>query len=334
MSNSVEKFRESVNYEVFLTWVSGKLEYREGGEEVKINSLFTEDYKFKLYCNPKKNAYHCWKSGKSGSLVNLVMLIDKCDYHTACSILGVGNRLRTVDADVEKFMAENYPEPPPPPPKNAVNLPGSSYLISDMSDMSPHKQAAKRYLDARQMPLNGFYYCTDGKYRDRIIIPYYGPLGDIQYWNGRDVTGDHYLRYWGPGRKECGIGKEDVVYFYKWPEPGQTVVLTEGEFDAISLTLSGLYGAAVSGKEIGSKQIDILRNYKICLSFDNDKFWKSSLSKIGHKFLRDGISLSYVSPPVGYKDWNDLLVGRGGDAIKKYVEGNQKEYNQWSCLGI
>jgi len=332
--NSVDKFREEVNYEIFLAWVSERFEYKESRGEININSIFIEDYKFHLACNTKKNVFHCWKSTKGGSLTKLVMLVDKCDYQTAKATLGLGNRVRNLEAELNKFMAETYPAPPLPPPPDSIKLPESSYLINDLSDYSPSKIIATNYLKNRGMPLNGFYYCVDGKYKERIIIPYRGPKGEMQYWNSRDVTGKHNLRYWGPSREECGLGKEEFVYFYKWPEKGEMVILTEGEFDAISLTLSGLWGGAVSGKEVGQKQIDILRNYKVCLSFDNDKWWKTSLSKIGEKLMKEGISLTFVCPPVGYKDWNNLLVERGPDDIKNYVNKNQSEYNQWTSFGV
>lgn len=331
----MSKFREEVNYAVFLNWISDRFsEYRESGEEIKINSVFIEDQGFHLYCNPQKNVYHCWKSNEAGSLINLVRKIDNCDWQTAKITLGIGNRIRNLDAEVEKFMSEAYPALPSPPPSDTIKLPESTYRLSELSEVSPSRLTAETYLKRRGMPLNGFYYCSKGRYRERIIIPYYGRTGELRYWNGRDVTGKHRLRYWSPSKKDCGVGKEDFVYFYRWPSKGELVILTEGEFDAASLTLSGLWGAALSGKEIGEKQIEILRDYRICLSFDNDKWWKSSLGKMGSRMLKEGMNLTYVSPPVGFKDWNEVFVACGGEDLKKYILGNQSDYNQWSSLGI
>ncbi len=328
-----DKIREPVDYEIFSSWVANRFpEYQTSNGEIKINSLFIEDYKQHLWCNPKKNVFRCWKSDERGSLITLVMKVDNCDYASARTTLGLNNRVRNLDAEIEKFMNSIYPDIPEPPPPDTIKLPESTYLISNLSDFSPSKNIAINYLNSRKIPIEGMYFCNSGKYRDRIIIPYYGEKKNINYWNGRDITGKHNLKYWSPSLKECGVGKEDVIYFYKIPPEKQTIVLTEGEFDAISLTLSGLWGAAVSGKEISNKQIQMIKNNKICLSFDNDKWWKQSLSKIGQRLLKEGFELTFVCPPVGYKDWNSLLVDKSPESIKKYVEKNQTVFDQWTLI--
>ena len=82
----------------------------------------------------------------------------------------------------------------------------------------------------------------DGRYKGRIIIPYYDKIGNLIYFNGRHL-GNSKCKYLGPP-KDIGVGKEDVVFMAgKWPETGSIIYLCEGEFNAISLREAELNGA-------------------------------------------------------------------------------------------
>lgn len=47
------------------------------GEDIRINSVFIADCRHCLWCMPEKNSYHCTKTDKKGSLISLVMLINR-----------------------------------------------------------------------------------------------------------------------------------------------------------------------------------------------------------------------------------------------------------------
>ena len=181
------------------------------------------------------------------------------------------------------------------------------------------------YLKERKISSDGLYYCLEGEYGNRIIIPYYNKNKEVIYWNGRHI-GDSPLRYFGP--KNCGVGKGDVIFATKWD--CDKVYLTEGEFDAMSLNMVGYAGWACGGKELSDKQINYLRNYKICLALDQDKYGQIALNKMGNKLLKEGIRrISYVSPPIEYKDWNKMFIELGKSGVHDYILSKEQIF-KWT----
>ena len=88
----------AIDFNIFRTWAEEKFKKIDvKGSEIKLNSIFADnDDKFHLWCSPSggKNArpygvYHCWKTDKKGSLISLVMEVEKCNRQSAMEILGL-----------------------------------------------------------------------------------------------------------------------------------------------------------------------------------------------------------------------------------------------------
>ena len=262
-----------IDFDTFVRWAEDKFNglVIVKGNEVKINSVFCEDNKFHLWCSPQGGkykrqggCYHCWKTGNKGTLLGLVMQVEGCTYQEAQEILEGGTSIRLLEEKLNEFF-ENK-EKTIIRPESKIKLPDEACLISDLSPM--HRMEVENYLINRRIPIDGFYYCTYGEYRSRIVIPYYDKNGKLIYFNSRHI-GKSKLRYMGPP-KTCGVGKSDVIFTQKWVETGSKIHLTEGEFDAITLSVCGFNGFACGGKNLSDKQLDMLRNYKICLCLDTD----------------------------------------------------------------
>ena len=129
--------------------------------------------------------------------------------------------------------------------------------------------------------------------------------------------------------KELGIGKSDILYFPAWPEQGAEVHLTEGELDAKVLRMSALWSGAFGGKEISDKHAQILRDLEasVVLCLDNDKAGKDSLPEIGLSCVKGGLSVEYVFPAEGYKDWNDMLLKLNTKIIHAYIKKSKKPFD-------
>ncbi len=179
------------------------------------------------------------------------------------------------------------------------------------------------------------FICTSGRYKNRILIPYYDKNNNLVYYNGRYI-GDpgKNLRYLGPP-KELGIGKGDVIYVQKWPNKNEKIYITEGEFDAMSLYQSGFYSAALGGKSLTDRQIDMISDYTPVLCLDADKAGGEALLKIANTLLSKGFSkVFYVRPCKEFKDWNGLLIEKGEKILKHYVLKQEKEYENTGIDGI
>lgn len=326
-----------VDFETFLAWAQTRFpSVKVTAKEVLVGSIFAEDSKHHLSCNPAKNCYHCLKSDEGGTLQKLVSLVDKCSIGEAKERLGLsgGGNVRDLESRLEMLYADGKPAARPVV-ENRVKLPENTFLLSALAADSHYRKRAEEYIRGRRLPLGDLHVCVGGKYKDRIIIPYYGPNRELIYWNGRDLTGRAPLRYRGPDKEEVGYGKEDVLWFEEWPRPGTRVYLTEGEFDAMSLNLTGLVAAACGGKNLGPKQMEMLRPYQLTIAFDADKSGAGALNKIGEMLEQEGIGGGqFVRPPALYKDWNEMLKADGPKMMRLYVQQNEKPIDTWATNSL
>lgn len=333
-------FIMGIEYDCFLKWAEekfGKENIKIKGSEILTHSPFTEDYKYHLWMNPyggkkgrESGAYRCWKTDRAGSLVALVAELDGITFEEAEELIGA---ITTLNALEEKFhnlfgfqQEESIKsEPVIKIPENTLQLPPCTVEIDVLPNGNFWKKRAFEYLEGRKIPTSDLYVCSDGDYRNRIIIPYYDAHGTLVWYNARTMSPKkNVMRYMKPAEKF--VSQDTAIFFKSWPRPGSKIYLTEGEFDAIALYLCGLNGAACGGKSLTAGQIEILRCYTIVLAFDNDKGEGKKDSggeatlNIGLQLMDAGLrDLYYVRPPIGYKDWNALLQTKDKTVISKYI---------------
>lgn len=305
----------AISFNIFLQWVESHFDdIKVKGEEIRLNSIFTDDKRHHLWCSPtggKRNrpngVYHCFKTDQKGTLVGLVKLVEKCSYSEAQEILS-GLSPSKIDEELNEIFKSS-------PKVETLKLPDGCCLASLVPE-------AVNYLTGRKLPVEGLYY-----HEQRIIIPYYDRFGKLVYWNGRHI-GDSSLRYLGPS-KAVGIGKSDVLYCPCW-QKGK-IYLVEGEFDALSLYLCGFNGVACGGKYLDDKQIELLRGEMICLCLDNDASGLNGVIEMGNRLiLNQFMGISYVRPPKGIKDWNKMLILFNEGIVKAWIDKNEKIFDEFS----
>ncbi len=336
-----------IDKEAFINWAESRFgEVRVKGNEVMVCSPFCEkmgmnpDHKFKMWCNVAggkrklpEGVYRCWKTDVKGSLVNLVMTTDKISYNEAVdAICSVADAIQAEKRIEEFFRHKKFGLAPPEPKKEEVGLklPHFTYPIHELYERDPNRVRAEAYLERRKLNPDKLLVCTRGEYRGRIIIPYYDCEGKLIYYNGRLIRNiKNLLRYMGPPRSE-GVGKGDVIYMTKWPAMGTRVHLCEGEFDALTLSECGLVGSACGGKYLTDAQVELLRAYNVCLTVDNDGAGKQAYKAMGEQLVGNNIPVSFVRPPEGYKDWNEMLMERKPEIIKAYIDAETKDFTLWT----
>lgn len=333
----------AVDYDAFLAWAEEKfgpenIKFRKG--EICTHSFFAhdagmDDWKYHLWMNPsggKKllphGAYRCWKTDAMGSLVSLVAMLDHIPFDEAEAMLCGESSLRALERKCHAFFGskDDYAEIEVPEIKKIVEFPEGTMFLKDMSPSGFKRIDAERYLKDRKIPSNKFALCLGDKdFENRIIIPYYDREGNLIFYNARTMSkSKKVMRY----RKCDGVEQDTVLYFPKWPKPGDRIYLMEGEFDAESVYVSDLFGCACGGKHISETQIEMLREFKVTLAFDADKAGLSAMTGIGQQLLEKGFGdLKYVRPPKVYKDWNKLLQERNTFTVRAYIERFEKSYN-------
>jgi DNA primase len=108
-----------------------------------------------------------------------------------------------------------------------------------------------------------------------------------------------------------------------------SVCLCEGEFDALTLHSVGLNAVAAGGKNFNLKQANALKNYNITICLDNDKAGIEGGCNMFKLLLQisNNKKIKFITPPKGYKDYNDMLVGEGPNILKHYIANNQKFFD-------
>jgi DNA primase len=336
-----------IDFDAFVDWAEKRFgDIIVKGKEVKVNSIFDDgDIKYKLWCNPTggtkgrdHGVYHCYKTGKIGTLVGLVMQVEGCSPEEAIDILG-GNEMADLEENMRAFF--NSPFVPSNEPvietvakaeTVKLTMPEGTYLISEVATYNKSRAEAEHYLNGRKLPITGLYVGIDGRYRERILIPYYDRQGKLIYYNARYIgTSSKPTKYLGPPN-ELGIGKADVLYMPSWPSEGTRVYVTEGEFDTMALNLVGLHGAAIGGGQFSTRHKDFLAPYKITMAGDNDDdntAGTDTLIRVGDALMANGFSeVEFVRPPKGFKDWNDFYKKFPVQLVRKYIEENSKSYNE------
>ena len=331
----------AIDFDRFLNWAESRFPtVIVKGDEVRVDSIFEEDHKQHMWCNPyggknnrENGVFRCWKTDRRGSLITLVMLRDHCAYEEACEILETGDvNLARMEREVDTFFDEKATIDTPALPAAGLVIPPYSYLIQELSSSNLYRVQSEIYLFERKLDTADLYICTAGEdYKNRIIVPYYDRTGKLIYFNGRYIGASTKVsKYRGPS-KECGIGKGDVLYFPSWPTSGNKVYLTEGEFDAMSVIKSGLNAGAFGGKALSEEQATLLRGYSVVLCLDNDPAGKTALPVLGDFLLRQGFTdIGFIRPPKQYKDWNEMLQKTNPRMINLYITHNEKRYDPWA----
>lgn len=332
-----------VSYDRFLSWAKEKFgDVTLAGDEIKINSIFHDDRGHHLWCNPSKNCYHCWKTDESGNLFDLIVKVDRCSYDEAVDRLEQGNYLRYMEQKIaemygapkEKHFGDNVLKCEI---LKEIELPPYTFLIDNLAEDYAWRIRAETYMESRGLSAEGMFVCIAGRYGQRLVIPYYAPDETLIYWNARTL-GNSKVRYMGPDDEIVGVGKSQVMYMKSWAKPESKIYLVEGEFDAMSLHKCGLNAGALGGKNLNDRQIELLhakqyqlvKSYKICMAFDNDKSGEFALNTIGRNLLGSVKDLSYIRPPIKYKDWNEMLVNEGERIVNLYIAAEEQQFHPWS----
>lgn len=332
-----------IDFQAFVDWAKRRFSnVLIKGDEVRLNSFFAEnDNKHHLWCNPKGGkkgigfgVYHCFKTDKKGTLVNLVMDFEKCDFATALKILK-GN-IRASNKNLNQIFNYEHEDYTLKNKKIEIELPEHCEFLENDSDNN-YQKIAKDYLTKRKMDYKKFLVCVGGKYKGRIVIPYFDfDFKSLIYFNTRALY-ETNLRYLGPP-KTIGVGKEDVLYLPKKINHDK-IYLTEGEFDACSLNLAGFSAVACGGKNLSDIQAAMLSNYSVCLCLDLDKAGTEAIKNMKTKlnaFNLTGKSdkITIVRPAIGFKDWNEMLIKHSPNILKSYIDKNETSLESLGFLNI
>jgi hypothetical protein len=187
--------------------------------------------------------------------------------------------------------------------KPRINIKKVYSLFSDVDNEVLND--ARKYCIRRRIPndiLKKWYVCLDGKYKNRIIIPFYNKEGKIYYWQGRAIYDDEpkYLNRDG--------SKEDIAYNLDFIDKTKPIIITEGVIDSLFINNS-VSVLSVNWSDNIQNKLDQLESYY--LLDDDDAGKKKSMELIEQNrqvFLWNKFKRNQNLPDKLKWDINDFIL--------------------------
>ena len=292
--------------------------HSESGREFRINSIFASDSKQKLYVNLDTGLWTDFKSGEKGNFFQLISHIENVPYSTArayikrlafnsganlfdVSTLSVENKAievsRTIAGDLRDFLKVN--------PKEDYNSP--SHL----------KRLASKFAISRKLSSFNFFVGKNGRYHQRIIIPYLDERGNPFYFQARTLV-NREPKYLNPSKGLYGIKTSEILYPYNTSM--EYVMVAEGPLDAMTLREAGFNATCTQGCKMSIVQAKALKGKKVVIAYDNDESGREGFSEAKKRLLSQrNQNLYSLCPPKEFKDWNDFWVASERKDFEAYV---------------
>jgi 5S rRNA maturation endonuclease (ribonuclease M5) len=131
----------------------------------------------------------------------------------------------------------------------------------------------KKFRDERKVPnYVKLWFCLNGNYKHRIIIPIYDKSGKIVYFQGRRISSKQEPKYLNPSAP-----KSLIIPNIERLESNNPIVIVEGLLDSYSIS----NGTTGLGKSISEEFIKSLKkiNEEIIVVFDNDDAGREARNK-------------------------------------------------------
>lgn len=287
-----------------------------GREFVMPSVLVDNDYKCHLSINVDTGLWQDFKTGDVGNFAKLLTIVENIGYEKA--------KEKIFLLEFEDKATAFHPAPTEEEfPDHLVPVNVNSHSSEDDTTRKAWVLLYERHLfNLNSFEEEPYYVATEGKYKDRLIVPFKNENNDIFYFQARALNNQtpKYLNPIG------GIKPSDILY--PFDESQEYVVVCEGPLDAISLQLEGVNATCTMGCVVSDTQADILRDFggKIILGYDNDmagtrgieKFEKLRKCKIMPKFY-------VTSLPPNCKDWNDAKIQQV--ALSEWITDNTEKYD-------
>ena len=301
---------------------NGRLQ--SGGREwVAPSPFLINDYKRHFSINTISGLWQCFKTGQQGNFVDIYAHIESISKKRAYSVL----TFKSLEDSPDISPVDEYPLVTSLEINHNTDVFEPLTSESDLTD--PLVRDAFRYLDTRKIfPTEDaeYYICREGKYAERLIIPYRDEDDEIYYFQARALR-DQQPKYLNPGIDE-GVRSQNVLYPF---DSTKEVIVTEGPIDAISLIKCGLNATCTNGCSVSDVQATQLKEApKIIMGYDNDEAGRKGLNKFDRTRKRLRMpAFGIYNLPASYKDWNDFLCKSGPEAIVEYVNKGKYSYDSF-----
>jgi len=147
--------------------------------------------------------------------------------------------------------------------------------------------------------------------KHRLIFPFFYDYS-VRYIQGRNIDDNSEPKYLNSGT-DISLPYNSNIIINNPDIEGETIYITEGVIDCISLIELGYNAVGVVGTNgFKSDWVQWFKEVEVVLAFDNDKAGKGAIKRITDMFAAEYIQVKSISPEdlpgrEGCKDWNDIL---------------------------
>ena len=261
----------------------------ERGDELLFTCPYCRHHKRKFSVNIEKNYYKCWVCDKRGRNVGRVIrrfgslthfrewqdIVGKVDLGGFDNLFG-----EKIEENTETILTL------PPEFRSLAN-----------KDLPKSAKPFMSYLSRRGVSKEDIIkwkigYCTEGEYKNRIIIPSFNKDGFVNYFVARSI-GDDWQKYKNPP------ASKDIVFNDLYVDWHEDIVIVEGVFDAIKAG----NGIPILGSTLrdGGKlfRAIVASGAKVFLALDADANDKAD--RIIQSLMSYGVEVSKIDTS-GYED--------------------------------
>ena len=268
--------------------IDKNIQYRDNGEWIQVCNPWVNDRKYHLGINVDRDFFNCFKTNMTGTVVEFVMQLEKCDREEAKKLLGEKTiedykrqyKLNLAEERQKRLLIE----------AEKVNLPdGSIELRKKPGMMRAYHFALAKLGDERLVEAGKFFLGTRGNWKDYLIMPYY-QQGIIVYYIGRNLDLDGKMRYLYPSNKDTGKYKSDFIYNID-NASRKVLIVCEGGFNSIVASGIGLGGKTISVRQV--EKIVEIKPKKVIVALDQDKYGRQNTKKVCESLINYGLDVSF-----------------------------------------
>lgn len=303
--------------------------------------IVPNDYKKHFSINVDTGLWQDFKTGDRGNFAKFLTIVENITYMKA------KEKIFLMEFLEDEVKRSNNPRPSQLGEPEKPDL-GSLIPVNISSYDSPNELVRKAWVMLFERKLfntdeweeEPFYICTEGTFKDRLIIPYKNDHGRMFYFQARSLPYGPHPRYLNPKVTKNKIQKNthpDTAaamerhvkpshILYPYDGDADYLVICEGVLDVISLRLLGINSTCTCGSSVSRVQADLLAGFegKIILGYDNDTAGGRGIEKF--ETLRKDLLMPefhVCSPPPGTKDWNEAYM-KDYDLSKWFDENTHK----------
>jgi hypothetical protein len=276
------------------------------GDEFTTNSIFTSDTGMHMSVNTETGLWQDFKSQQSGNFPQLISYVEDISYDAALQFLRSKLfdspetlfEISSIRTEVQNVVEDNK--------ISSIVKTFSKFDYKNINEDALYERLARNFVVSRKLTKFDFLISKNGRYVNRLIIPYSYPNSGPYYFQARNLSllGVKYLN---PSKHVTGVKSSDILF--PFVEDSDYVFITEGPLDAISLQLNGLNATCTQGCKLSHSQADQIKDKQIIFAYDNDEAGREGIKQARSRMLDKNVKeFALAELPDGAKDWNDLHV--------------------------